>query len=67
MSFDFEYKYEDRFISVIIFLLVSISIIAWVTHVIASISGGLWALLLAGILVPPIGIIHGIGVWFGFF
>ena len=46
----------------------------WVTHIVASIglitAGSVAigvALLIFGIVVFPIGIIHGIGVWFGLF
>lgn len=37
---------------------------AWLTHVIVSISVGAWGLLIAGAILFPIGIVHGIGVWF---
>lgn len=38
---------------------------AWLTHVIVCIKAGAWLLLIAGALVFPIGIVHGIGQWFG--
>lgn len=41
------------------------AIAAWLTHVIVCIKAGLWVFLLAGAIFAPIGIIHGIGVWFG--
>ena len=37
---------------------------AWVTNIVACCIQGEWSNLLVGVLVPPIGIIHGIGVWF---
>ena len=49
-------------------------IAAWGTHVVvsiialtgdASIQLGYGFLLLAGIVFPPLGVIHGYGVWFG--
>lgn len=40
---------------------------AWVTHVLTCLSTGAWGFLVAGALVFPIGIIHGIGLWFGAF
>jgi hypothetical protein len=40
-------------------------IAAWLTHVIVTIATGKFVLLLAGALVFPVGIIHGIGLWFG--
>ncbi len=42
-------------------------IAAWMTHIIVSIQTASWILLLAGALLFPIGIIHGIGIWFGAF
>jgi len=38
---------------------------AWLTHVIITIQASQWIFLLAGAIFAPIGIIHGIGVWFG--
>lgn len=43
------------------------SIAAYVTHVVVSIQAEQWFLLFFGMLVFPIGIIHGIGSWFGLF
>jgi hypothetical protein len=43
------------------------SLAAWLTHVITCLNDGLWGFLIAGALVFPIGIIHGVGIWFGFF
>jgi hypothetical protein len=40
---------------------------AWVTHVVVCIKTTSWILLVFGIIVPPIGLIHGIGTWFGWF
>lgn len=41
------------------------SIAAWITHVVACIKAGAMLLLIIGIVVPPIGLIHGVMVWFG--
>lgn len=40
---------------------------AWVTHVVVCIKTTSWSLLVFGIVVPPIGLIHGVGTWFGWF
>ncbi|APX92579.1 hypothetical protein BWR19_06275 [Halomonas sp. 1513] len=53
--------------SVIGMALMLISVAAWLTHVITSLSEGWWGFLIAGALFFPIGIIHGIGLWLGFF
>ncbi len=37
----------------------------WVTHIIVCIQTASWLLLIAGAIMFPIGIIHGVGVWFG--
>lgn len=38
---------------------------AWVTHIVVCLQTAAWGFLIAGALVFPIGIVHGIGVWFG--
>jgi hypothetical protein len=43
------------------------SLAAWVTHVIVCIKASAWVLLAFGCIVAPVGVIHGIGVWFGVF
>lgn len=40
---------------------------AWLTHIIVCLGAGKWGFLIAGAILPPIGIIHGIGLWFGAF
>lgn len=40
---------------------------AWITHVVVCIKASAWILLAFGCIVAPVGIIHGIGVWFGAF
>ena len=40
---------------------------AWITHAIVCLSAGKWGFLLAGAIFFPIGIIHGFGLWFGYF
>ena len=51
-------------ISICLFL-VFIPIAAWLTHVITCLQDSLWGFLIAGAIIFPIGIIHGIGLWFG--
>lgn len=43
------------------------SMVGWITHIVISIQTSLWILLLAGALFFPIGIIHGLGYWLGYF
>ena len=42
-------------------------IAAWITHVIHTIQSEEWIFLLIGSFIAPIGVIHGIGLWFGIF
>jgi hypothetical protein len=41
-------------------------VLAWLTHIYVCFSGNRWGFLIAGALFFPIAIIHGIGIWFGF-
>jgi hypothetical protein len=45
----------------------AICLAAWLTHVIFCLQDGRWGFLIAGALVFPIAIIHGIGLWLGVF
>ena len=42
-------------------------VMAWLTHIIVCLGSGLWGFLIAGAIFFPVGIIHGIGIWFGGF
>jgi hypothetical protein len=39
---------------------------AWMTHVVTTIKDGRFLLLLCGAVMFPIGVIHGWGIWLGF-
>lgn len=44
---------------------------AWITHIVWCIGAAKWtgaaiALLIVGVLIPPVGCAHGVGLWFGF-
>lgn len=58
--------YETLVALVGIGLLVA-AVAAWFTHVVVCLKAGTWGILIAGAILFPIGIIHGIGLWFGFF
>ena len=38
-----------------------------IPHIQASLAAGRWGLLIGGLIVPPVGVIHGLGVWLGAF
>jgi hypothetical protein len=37
----------------------------WVTHIVVCIKSASYLFLIAGAILPPIGVIHGYGVWLG--
>lgn len=39
---------------------------AWLTHIIDCFKDSEWGFLLVGALFFPLAVIHGIGIWFGF-
>ncbi len=43
------------------------AISAWLTHVVICLKTAAWGFLIAGAILFPIGIIHGVGLWFGWF
>lgn len=48
-------------------LIVILAIAAWVTHVLVCIKAAAWLFLIGGAIAFPIGVIHGVGIWFGAF
>jgi hypothetical protein len=50
------------FLAVGLFLAVAL---AWITHLVVCLKTGAWGFLIAGAIFFPVGIIHGIGCWFG--
>lgn len=38
---------------------------AWITHVVVCLSAGKWGFLIAGAIAFPIAVVHGWGIWFG--
>jgi hypothetical protein len=41
-----------------------VCIAAWFNHIFTCFNEGLWGFLIAGALMFPIGIIHGVWLWF---
>ncbi len=50
----------------IIGVLVITTIAAWVTHIVHCLFAAKYLLLIAGAIIAPVGVLHGIGLWFGF-
>ena len=38
---------------------------AWITHIVTCLIQAKYLLLIAGAFIAPVGVIHGIGIWFG--
>jgi len=50
----------------IFILLLGLSIVAaWLTHIIHCLLTAKYLLLIAGAFIAPVGVIHGVGLWFG--
>ena len=45
--------------------IVLLAIAGWFTHVVVCIKTAAWGLLVAGTIFVPVGVIHGVGIWFG--
>ena len=45
--------------------IITASIFAWLTHVVTCLVTGSWGFLIAGAILAPIGVIHGIMIWLG--
>jgi hypothetical protein len=56
---------NDSFGGLVGLVLMLGSFAAWLTHIITCLADDKWGFLIAGAIMFPIGIIHGIGIWFG--
>jgi divalent metal cation (Fe/Co/Zn/Cd) transporter len=45
-------------------VLIFATVAAWLTHIFTCFADGLWGFLIAGAILFPIGILHGIYLWF---
>jgi tetrahydromethanopterin S-methyltransferase subunit E len=60
--------YGEAIAGIVFFLLVFVApAAAWLTHVVVCLKAASWGFLIAGAIFFPIGIIHGVGLWFGWF
>lgn len=48
-------------------IIVLFAFAAWLNHVITCIKVASWGFLIAGAVFFPVGIVHGVGLWFGAF
>lgn len=49
----------------ILLITILVSIAGWLTHVIVCLVQAKYLLLIAGAFIAPVGVIHGVGIWFG--
>ena len=56
---------ENHFAMGALLLCSATSTAAWLTHVYVCFSEQSWGFLIAGAIFFPVGIVHGIGIWFG--
>ena len=56
---------SDFFGGIIGFSLIAVCASAWFTHLFVCFSDDRWGFLIAGALMFPIAIVHGVGIWFG--
>ena len=56
---------KDAMLVFCIGLLAIVSAAGWVTHIIHCMLQAKYLLLIAGAFIAPVGVIHGIGIWFG--
>ncbi|MBL4590608.1 MAG: hypothetical protein JKY96_01475 [Phycisphaerales bacterium] len=45
--------------------LMGVAAAGWVTHVYVCLKTEQWLLLIGGAIAVPVGVIHGVGIWFG--
>lgn len=56
---------ESDFLTFIAIAVYIACVIAWITHIVACIKTASWILLILGAFFFPVGIVHGVMVWFG--
>lgn len=51
--------------TITVFVLIITTIAAWITHIVHCLLTAKYILLIAGAFIAPVGVIHGVGIWFG--
>jgi hypothetical protein len=54
----------NTWLGLLLLLIPVVSFAGWVNHIITCFQEELWGFLIAGAIMFPIGIIHGIWLWF---
>jgi hypothetical protein len=50
---------------VMIVLVILTTFIAWGTHIVVCLQDERWGFLIAGAIAVPVAVVHGVGIWFG--
>lgn len=56
---------KEAYSIIAVLAVIATCIAGWLTHVVVCIKTASWLFLIAGAICAPVGVIHGIGVWFG--
>lgn len=57
----------DFYTGLFIIAMALLSVAAWFTHIIVCLDEEKWGFLIGGAILVPIAVVHGVGIWFGFF
>ena len=60
-------KYEKGNAEVFSLAVLAWVVASWITHIVVCLKASSWGFLIAGAIMFPIAVIHGTGIWFGFF
>lgn len=64
---DFKYFVSQTWPALTVIFVSIMSLAAFLTHVIKCILLEKFVLLLVGVIAPPVGVLHGVGLWLGLF
>ena len=56
----------DDVLEMFLFFAQALVLSAFITHLWFSALASAWALFLVGVILPPLGIIHGFAIWLGY-
>jgi len=56
---------QSNAVVISVFSILILSVAAWMTHIIHCLMYAKYLLLIAGAFIAPVGVIHGVSVWFG--
>lgn len=60
-------KHEKGEAEIFVLLIILWGAASWITHVVVCLKTASWGFLIAGAIFFPVAMIHGTGIWFGWF